>query len=332
MSLLFRNRSSAKGSAQGARQVKISGFRRFVMFFVHNAQQAVGSLGELARYPFASMMTMAVLGLSLTLPATLYVVVKNTQTVGAQWQEASELTLFLQKGLTEREVETFTRRVGLDKEVASVELIPKAEALEEFKEYSGFGEALDYLNSNPLPDVLLVTPAESMRSAAAAQSLLQRFEREREVDFGKLDVQWLNRLQSLLDLVRDSFGALAFLLCVSVVLIVGNTIRLNILSKRDEIVVMKLVGATDGYIQRPFLYTGLWYGIVGGVIAWLATFILLWWIDGAVMRITELYEGQFELAGLTGTEMLILWAVAIALGLIGSYLAVRKHVSAIEPR
>jgi len=328
MSLLFRNRQNP----QGARQVNISGFRRFVMFFVHNAQQAVGSLGELVRNPFASMMTMAVLGLSLTLPATLYVVVKNTQAVGAQWQEASEITLFLRKGLSEREVETFKQRMALDKQIDSVTLIPKAEALEEFKTYSGFGEALDYLNDNPLPDVLLVTPVTNMRSPAAAEALVQRLQREREVDFGKLDVEWLTRLQALLNLVRDGFGGLAFLLCLSVVLIVGNTIRLNILSKRDEIVVMKLVGATNGYIQRPFLYTGVWYGIVGGVIAWIATSLLLWWIDGSVMRITELYEGQFKLAGLSFVEMMLLWAIAVALGLVGSYLAVRKHVSAIEPR
>lgn len=329
MSLLFRNRAS---SAQGAKQVNISGFRRFMMFWVHNAQQAVASLGELSRNPFASFMTMAVLGLSLTLPATLYVIVKNSEAVGAQWQEASELTLFLRKDLSQLEVETFTKRTSLSSDVEAVTLIPKDEALVEFKENSGFGEALDYLSSNPLPDVLLVTPAENQRSPQAASALLERLEREREVEFGKLDVQWLNRLQALLDLVRDGFAGLALLLCLSVVLIVGNTIRLNILSKRDEIMVMKLVGATDGYIQRPFLYTGIWYGIVGGLIAWIATALLLWWIDSSVVRITELYEGQFELAGLTFSEMLILWGLAIGLGLAGSYIAVRKHVSAIEPQ
>jgi len=326
MSILFRNRGN-----QAAKQIKISGFRRFVMFWVHNVQQAVGSLGELVRNPFASMMTMAVLGLSLTLPATLYVIVKNTDAVGAQWDDAAQITVFLQKSLTDKERETFVKRISLDRDVARVELIEKDAALAEFKTYSGFGEALDYLASNPLPDVVLVTPGSSMRSPEQAQNLLQRLEAEREVDFGKLDVQWLTRLNALLDLVRDGFAGLALLLCLSVVLIVGNTIRLNILSKRDEIMIMKLVGATAGYIQRPFLYTGVWYGVVGGVIAWIATALLLWWIDGAVLRITELYEGQFQLQGLTLNEMLVLWLVAIGLGLLGSYLAVRKHVQAIEP-
>lgn len=327
MSILFSNRQAA----QGAKQVRISGLRRFFMFWVHNAQQAVGSLGELVRNPLASMMTMAVLGLSLTLPATLYVVVKNTQGLGAQWENASEISLYLGKNLSSKEVDTFRQRVALMREVERVEWVPKDQGLAQFKAYSGFGDALAYLKDNPLPDVLLVTPAADRRAPAAAQALLDELLRAREVESGKLDVDWLQKLQAIIALIRDSLGGIAVLLCISVVLIVGNTIRLNILSRRDEIMVLKLVGATDGYIQRPFLYTGVWYGIVGGVIAWIATALLLWWIDSAVSRVTELYQGQFNLAGLNLQEMLVLWAIAVGLGLLGSYIAVKKHVQAIEP-
>ncbi|HET8816147.1 MAG TPA: permease-like cell division protein FtsX [Pseudidiomarina sp.] len=326
MSLLFRQRSS------GASQVKISGFRRFVMFFVHNAQQCIASLGELARYPLASLMTMAVLGLSLTLPATLYVVVKNTEKVGADWDQAAEMTLFLRNGLSQQEIATFTKRLNLSDDIESVRWIPKAEALAEFREGSGFGDALDALPENPLPDVLVVVPVPERRSAQAAQALLLELQKEREVAEARLDLTWLERLQALLNLVRDGFLALAILLCLSVVLIVGNTIRLNINSERDEIIVMKLVGATNSYIQRPFLYTGVWYGVIGGVIAWLATAVLIWWIQDAVIGISELYDSQFSLEGLSIGEMGILWLLAIGFGLFGSYLAVRKHVSSIEPQ
>ncbi|RWU11298.1 cell division protein FtsX [Pseudidiomarina gelatinasegens] len=326
MSLLFRSRQ------QGAKQVKISGFRRFVMFWVHNVQQAVASLGELARYPMASLMTMAVLGLSLTLPATLYVVVKNTEAIGADWQHASEITLFLRKNLSQQEVSTFHKRLSLSNDIERVRWIDKNEALQEFREESGFGEALDALSNNPLPDVLLVTPVANKRGTAQAQQLAQQMRNEREVEQVRLDLDWLQRLEALLNLVRDGLLALAALLCIAVVLIVGNTIRLNINSKRDEIMVMKLVGATDGYIQRPFLYTGVWYGFVGGLIAWLATAVMILWISGAVTDISELYESQFSLVGLTFNEMLVLWLLAIGLGLLGSYIAVRKHVRTIEPQ
>lgn len=326
MSLLFRSRQ------QGAKQVKISGFRRFVMFWVHNVQQAVASLGELARYPMASLMTMAVLGLSLTLPATLYVVVKNTEAIGADWQHASEITLFLRKNLSQQEVSTFHKRLSLSNDIERVRWIDKNEALQEFREESGFGGALDALSNNPLPDVLLVTPVANKRGTAQAQQLAQQLRNEREVEQVRLDLDWLQRLEALLNLVRDGLLALAALLCIAVVLIVGNTIRLNINSKRDEIMVMKLVGATDGYIQRPFLYTGVWYGFVGGLIAWLATAVMILWISGAVTDISELYESQFSLVGLTFNEMLVLWLLAIGLGLLGSYIAVRKHVRTIEPQ
>ncbi|RUO33891.1 permease-like cell division protein FtsX [Aliidiomarina soli] len=328
MSLLFRS----KRGEQGAKITRIGPIRRFIMFFVSNAQQAVGSLGELWRTPFASLMTIAVLGLSLTLPATLYVVVKNSQAVGQQWDNPAEITAFLDKDLSSQQVETFQRRVSLMDEVAEVSHISREDALREFREYSGFGSAIDYLDSNPLPDVLIITPVRDYSSSERASQLQRKLASENEVSEVKLDLDWVERLQALIQLIEDALGALAILLCIAVVLIVGNTIRLGILNRRDEIMIMKLVGATDGYIQRPFLYTGAWYGVIGGLIAWLATFLLIWWIRAAVLRVTELYDSQFRLQGLSFNELLILWAVAVGLGLLGSWIAVRRHVAAIEPR
>lgn len=328
MSFLFRN----KAPRQGAATVHISRFRRFLMFWVSNAQQAVGSLGELARTPFASMMTIAVLGLSLTLPATLYVVVKNSQAVGAQFDSAAEITLFVEKSLSAEQIASFQRRVELKDAVEAVRHISREEALAEFREYSGFGSAIDYLESNPLPDVLVVTPTIEQRGAEHAEALRRSLAAESEVSEAKLDLDWVQRLQALVRLVEDALGALGLLLCVAVVLIVGNTIRLGILNRRDEIMIMKLVGATNGYIQRPFLYTGVWYGIIGGFIAWVATIALVWWLRAAVLRVTELYDSQFQLQGMTFNELLVLWCIAVGLGLLGSWIAVRRHVAAIEPR
>lgn len=328
MSLLFRNKKVDKG----AKAQEITGLRRFIMFFVSNIQQAVGSLGELWRTPFASMLTIAVLGLSLTLPATLYVVVKNSQAVGAQWDNPAEITVFLQKELSAQQVESFARRVELMDQVSNVTHISRDEALREFRDYSGFGSAIDYLENNPLPDVLVVTPHRDYSVANRASQLQRELAEQSEVSEAKLDQDWIERLHALIRLVEDALGALALLLCIAVVLIVGNTIRLGILNRRDEIMIMKLVGATNGYIQRPFLYTGAWYGIIGGLIAWCATFLLIWWIRAAVLRVTELYDSQFRLQGLSFNELLVLWAIAVSLGLLGSWIAVRRHVADIEPR
>jgi len=312
--------------------VKTSVFRRFVMFWVHHAQQGIGSLGELFRNPLASIMTIAVLGLSLTLPSTLYILVKNSQSVTSGLNEASEISLYLQKELSREQVENFAERVSLWEEVASTDIIFKDVALEEFRNASGFGSAIDYLQRNPLPDVVLVLPTQEHRAPERARTLLQRLQNEREVNSATLDITWLSRLQALIRLVQDILGAIALLLCSAVVLIVGNTIRLMILNRKDEIEVMKLVGATNAFIQRPFLYTGFWYGLLGGILAWLATLILTWWISRAMVQVTELYESPFRLVGLSLQEALILWASAIVLGLLGSYMAVRRHVSRIEPQ
>lgn len=328
MSLLFRNKKPEKG----AKVHEIKGLRRFLMFIVSNLQQAVGSLGELWRTPFASMLTIAVLGLSLTLPATLYVVTKNSQVVGAHWDNPAEITVFLHKELSAQQVESFMRRVELMDTVEGVIHISRDEALQEFRQYSGFGSAIDYLQTNPLPDVLIVTPHRDHSGAARATQLQNELASQSEVAEAKLDQDWIERLHALIRLVEDALGALAMLLCIAVVLIVGNTIRLGILNRRDEIMIMKLVGATNGYIQRPFLYTGAWYGIIGGLIAWCATFLLIWWIRAAVLRVTELYDTQFRLQGLNFNELLILWAIAVSLGLLGSWIAVRRHVAEIEPR
>lgn len=328
MSLLFRSRHTGKGASRH----EIGSVRRFLMFWASNVQQALGSLGELWRTPFASMMTIAVLGLSLTLPATLYVVVKNSQAIGAQWDNPAEITLFLEKSLSAQQVESFQQRVRLMDQVEQVVHISRDDALREFRDYSGFGSAIDYLDENPLPDVLLVTPQRDYSTSGRASQLQRTLAGESEVSESRLDLDWIERLQALIRLVEDALSALAILLCVAVVLIVGNTIRLGILNRRDEIMIMKLVGATNGYIQRPFLYTGAWYGIIGGLIAWVATLVLIWWIRAAVLRVTELYDSQFRLQGLTFSELLILWAIAVGLGLLGSWLAVRRHVAAIEPR
>lgn len=328
MSLLFRSRHTGKGASRH----EIGSVRRFLMFWASNVQQALGSLGELWRTPFASMMTIAVLGLSLTLPATLYVVVKNSQAIGAQWDNPAEITLFLEKSLSAQQVESFQQRVRLMDQVEQVVHISRDDALREFRDYSGFGSAIDYLDENPLPDVLLVTPQRDYSTSGRASQLQRTLAGESEVSEARLDLDWIERLQALIRLVEDALSALAILLCVAVVLIVGNTIRLGILNRRDEIMIMKLVGATNGYIQRPFLYTGAWYGIIGGLIAWVATLVLIWWIRAAVLRVTELYDSQFRLQGLTFSELLILWAIAVGLGLLGSWLAVRRHVAAIEPR
>lgn len=326
MSILF------KGRAQGASDRKIGFSQALVMFFISHIRQALGSLGELWRQPAASLMTIGVLGLSITLPSTLYILVKNTEKISAGWEQASEISLFLTESTNAGSAQQLITRIKTWPEVDSVTYIPADDALKEFQHMSGLGDAVAYLESNPLPDVVLVAPTQKHSTPDAAARLLEKLKDQREVEVGKLDIEWLERLYAVLNIARELVTLIGGLLFISVVLIIGNTIRLNILNKRDEILVMKLVGATDAFIHRPFLYTGFWYGLLGGLIAWFAVILILWWMDSSIQAFAAMYQKEFNITGLTGTALLTMLGLSVALGLIGSLISVQRHVSEIEPQ
>jgi len=298
---------------------------------MRHLQQAIGSLGDLWRTPLSSVMTVLVLGISLTLPATLHLFVKNSKVVTEQWDSASEISLFLKLSVDDKAAQNLVQRLKLYPEIAGVQYISAETALTEFKSLSGFGQALDYLDKNPLPATVLVTPTKRASQAEAARELLAKLEQEREVEMGKLDLEWLSRLEAMAQLVEDIVIGVAALLCLSVVLIIGNTIRLAIMQQKDAIAVMKLVGATDGFIQRPFLYCGVWYGIFGGLFACIAVAALAEYLSGAIFKLTQLYHSSFVLTGLSFSEGSTLILYAVCLGLTGSYISVRQHIKEIEP-
>ncbi|WP_017444560.1 permease-like cell division protein FtsX [Gayadomonas joobiniege] len=325
MSLLFKRRSS------GATERKLTIWQKITAFFLAHVRQWLASLGGIWRDPIPSLLTVAVLGVSLTLPATLYVIVKNTQSVEDSFQNAAQISLFLKQQSSQQETAEFVRRLQQNHKIEAVQFISASAGLAEFSQSSGFNQALSLLDENPLPDVVLVIPAADYRTASAAQTLLEELESAANVDAGKLDITWLKRLNAIVSLVQSAMSALTLLLCLSVLLIVGNTIRLSIVNRREEIEVQKLVGATNAYIHRPFLYTGLWYGFFGGLIAWLSIEVIRWNLSGAISEIASLYQSDYILIGLSANEMLFLLGISMGLGLAGSYLVVRGQIKQIEP-
>lgn len=326
MSLLFKDRN--KGASDRG---KVPTLTVAIMWIVTNFRQLVASLGELSRTPIPTAMTVAVLGLSVTLPTTLYVLVHNLERVSANWEGASEISLFLRTDRSVGDAQQLIKRLRTWPEIDNITFVSADQAMEEFKTLSGFGDAVEYLDKNPLPHVVLVYPNERNASPTAAAVLLEKLQKQREVELGKLDIEWLQRLHAIVAIAGDLAFIIAALLFVSVVLIIGNTIRLNIFNKRNEILVMKLVGATDGFIQRPFLYTGFWYGFLGGILAWIAVGLLLWWMSSSIAHIAELYQQDFELHGLTFGTLLTMLLLSVGLGLVGSFVSVQRYVNEIEP-
>ena len=178
---------------------------------------------------------------------------------------------------------------------------------------------------------MIVQPDSKGLQADAIGRLLSRLEALPDVEQAQLDMEWLQRLRSIYETGQRGISILGLLLSLSVLLVIGNTIRLAILNQQSEIRVIKLVGGTDTFIRRPFLYTGFWYGLLGGLVAWITLLITMGLINGPINELASQYNSQFTLMWLSGTMMLVLPFTGMLLGVMGAWLAVGRHLSAIEP-
>jgi cell division transport system permease protein len=300
-------------------------------YFTHHLWVLVSSLGVLWRTPFATFMTAAVIGIALALPAGLHVLLQNVQKLSTGWEGTAQMSLFLKQDVSEKRIQSLAKKLRKWDGVAQVRYISRKQALEEFRKLSGFGGALDSLNENPLPAVLVVRPTSEAAEPGQMELLLGKVQELKPVDLAQLDMEWVRRLSGIIELGKRGVLLLGSLLSLAILLVIGNTIRLTILSRRDEIVVTKLIGATNAFIRRPFLYTGFWYGLMGAVLAWVLVGILLGLLSNPVSRLSFLYNSQFSLGGLDLETTAILLSSGILLGLLGSWLAVGKHLQAIEP-
>lgn len=301
-------------------------------YFIRHLQVFFYSLGQLSRAPISTLMTCMVIGIALALPTGLYTLLKNAQQLSGGWESTAQISVFLKKDVQTTQAQKLKTDIERWSDVVSVHYISREEALKEFQELSGFGDALKALNSNPLPSVLIVKPQLSKNTEHATQTLLNQLRNLRQTDKAQLDMQWVRRLYAIMNIVERGVLILGFMLALAVLLVVGNTIRLAIQNRRKEIVVMKLIGGTDAFIRRPFLYTGFWYGLFGGIIAWLLVSFTLISISSPVEKLTTLYQNQFELSNMSLAASLVLVGISILLGLIGSWFAVGRHLREIEPQ
>lgn len=301
-------------------------------YFMRHAQVLIYSLGQLWRTPFSMMMTATVIGIALALPTGMHVLLKNAQHISGGWEGAAKISLFLKTSTSDQQAQRLRNQIQQLPEIAEVDYISRKQALAEFKQQSGFGDALAALKENPLPAVLVVIPHLQHTDADKVESLTNRFRTFKYVEFAQLDRQWVKRLYAFMDIVGRGVLVLGAMLAVAVLLVVGNTIRLAIQNRRDEIVVIKLIGGTDAFIRRPFLYTGFWYGLIGGIIALILVYLAIWLISSPVEKLAGLYQAPLTLQKLDLGTISILLGMSIMLGLGGSWIAVGRHLREIEPR
>ena len=290
------------------------------------------TLGRMVRAPLSTLLTVAVIGIALALPTGLHVLLQNMQAVSAGWENAAQISLFLRKEVSGAAVQRLADDIKAKEPVAAVSYISPDQALQEFQRSSGFGEALNALQDNPLPGVLVVRPRPEAGTPAQVEALLNRLKARPEIEQAQLDLDWVKRLYALMEIGKRGVTVLGILLAVAVLLIVGNTIRLGIQNRREEIVVQKLIGATNGFVRRSFLYSGLLLGLFGAVFAWVVVAASLWLLDGAVRRLALLYDSHFALGGPGWLASGLLLAGGVLLGLAGAWLAVGRHLREIEPQ
>jgi len=287
------------------------------------------SLGQILRAPLPSLMTIAVIGIALALPTGLYALLENARHVSRDWDNVVQISLFLKPEVTNEQAQFLKTQLLQHPDIKDITLITKDEALREYRTLSGFGEALDLLGENPLPAVLVVQPKTNL---ATIQTVLDNLNQLPSVEIVQSDMQWLERLFAIMEVMRRGVWILSGLLALAVLLIVGNTIRLSIYSRREEIEVNKLFGATDAFVRRPFLYIGFWYGLIGGGSAWILVNVAFLLLTEPVKQLATLYHSHFELMTLDISSGLILLVGSILLGLSGAWIAVGRHLKAIQPR
>lgn len=301
-------------------------------WLMRHAQTAVGSLGRLSQQKLASAFTILVIGVALALPAGLHMLVTNAQIATGNWNRAIELTVFFKRPTSLDDAQKTADRVKQRRDVESVEFISADEGLKEFRQQSGLGAAIDALNENPLPHALIVRPRIDATAPEQINALATDLRGMPSVDVVQVDTAWVERLQAILQSAKRALWLIAGVLALGVLVIVGNTIRLDIQNRRDEIEITKLVGGSDAFVRRPFLYNGVWYGIGGGLIAWVIAAIAVALLRPPIQRLAGLYGSDFSLVGLDLRASGYLLLGAVALGWLGSYISASTHLRRIEPR
>lgn len=298
-------------------------------FFKVHLKQAKLSFHELWQRPLGNLLTLAVISMALAMPSALYLLGKNIAQASSDVTSPSQVSAYIQERTPEARVMVLKDQLESDNDVAAVEYISPQQGLDDLSQYSGFEQAISLLDDYALPGVLVVTPSRDDQQVI--KQLAERIAQQSEITDVRLDEDWLTRLDAIKNLVSGIVITLSVLMLGSVFLIVGNTLRFNVLANKEEIQTMKLIGATNSYILRPYLYSGMWFGLLGAVSAWILTALITVLLNSSVEKLALLYDSRFRLVGLSWDESLLLVMLGIFLGCLAAKVSAQRHLKEIEP-
>jgi len=319
----------AKSNSQGA---QVSASKPMLGSYFGNHKKALShTLNEQKKKPLASILTCAVIGIAILLPTLLGVFLSNLERSQLSFDNTTQMTVMLSKTLSPIKGATFAQELTKIEGIESAKFIHQDDALEEFKATFELESTLEHLSDNPLPHSIIVTLSDSANTIEQAQKLRTSLLGKPEIDLVQLDLMWVQRLNSITNFLSLSTWILGLMLSIAVILILGNTIRLAIENRKDEIAVLKLVGGTDAFVCRPFLYLGIFYGIGGGIFSIILCSMVLAILAQPIEALTASYQSDFSLSGLNIETTLFILLVGTFLGWCAAKISVKQHISAIEP-
>jgi cell division transport system permease protein len=304
---------------------------KLTSWLIRHSQALFASLGQMWRAPLANLMTIMVIAIALALPAGLYILLQNVNIASQDWHQTAQISLFLKQDTGADDTQILIEKLRQNSDIAQVHYVSPQQGLQQLKQQADFSQVIEQLPQNPLPGVITLVPAQTLQSPWAIKDLLAQLKQLQHVDIAQLDMAWLKRLYAIINLAQRFVWGLGVLLSLGVILIVGNTIRLAIQNQKRAIQVTKLVGATDAFIRRPFLYVGLLYGFFGALIAFILVKLFLAWLSPALEDLMNLYQADFYLHGFSLLTTEIMFLGGMGLGSMGAWLAVKQQLKHIEP-
>ena len=307
-------------------------FRLNFPFGVQSVYVLRAVLADLLKRKFATLLTVLVIAVSLTIPTVSYLLWKNIHHATTQFYPESELTVYLHKNLSEEDANLVVEKIRQQEGVESLNYISRQESLNEFRHWSGFSEELDVLDDNPLPAVVMIKPSKAFNESQQRNELRENLDKIKGVQEVRLDNDWLEKLTALTWLVAHVAIFCTVLMAIAVFLVIGNSIRADVYSNQANIEVMKLLGATDQFILRPFLYTGMIYAVLGGFFACIFSSLTIGYFTGAVKYVTDIFAVSFNLNGLGLVEFLFLLVVCVIMGYIGAWLSATRYIRLLDKK
>lgn len=307
-------------------------FRLNFPFGVQSVYVLRAVLADLMKRKFATLLTVLVIAVSLTIPTVSYLLWKNIHHATTQFYPESELTVYLHKSLSEEDANLVVEKIRQQEGVESLNYISRQESLNEFRHWSGFSEELDVLDDNPLPAVVMIKPTKAFNESQKRNELRENLDKIKGVQEVRLDNDWLEKLTALTWLVAHVAIFCTVLMAIAVFLVIGNSIRADVYSNQANIEVMKLLGTTDQFILRPFLYTGMIYAALGGFLACIFSSLTIGYFTGAVKYVTDIFAVNFNLNGLGLVEFLFLLVVCVIMGYIGAWLSATRYIRLLDKK